>query len=663
MGESSEKKQQGGKHIFANPLEDSDDLTTVPDGVDLLDGYNSPLFSKEWRMQQPISWKEREGALLQRVDELFDEIDGEGGDQKLSRQEVQKKLEADDLLREYMSLTGRPTTAIFDELDANGDDEISRDEFRKLLTARGHSYSIRWLEEQVVWHELQNRTAGMNDDVERDLRTGKLVSCRDLGHPHPSWCLVFSMLKDEEGRTTDFVSNECAELCNRMWAANLSVDMRRSLDKDEVLILVGISNRILRAEAQEMPLLRMRLAKTKGTICYNESYHEHYTQYTRHLLGETGDMFVFDEDGKPTEDFAGEEYTTIWTSAVKQQVIHHRMLSKGIDLETRIAMPSLKKQISTCRKRVNHGKMMRAQRLKSLLTAAGAFRLRCDEIMGDRVALLAKQCLADPTFTLYPDEAMYSGTPVRQANGVVNDRESTLVPGKVAQIARMQLKVCNEHMLANGLPVLTYADLNEALSELETYHAPGGRGQGEQFVGSLQMMFPLHDEEELHFLRDNWGSWSLMFKVNVKAKPVEGGNTLAMGHPGLIEQPVRFLGVPTGFLHQPIDEIRDYFGDGTAMYFSWLEMYAKALWVASIFGIPTMLNQWISAGGVVRTVYTLFSSLVVTTNALGAEVEYGIIAGGVSIRRTKTLSPCGTAFGCPFGPWCSCRYGNGERQS
>eukprot|EP01043_Picozoa_sp_COSAG02_P088922 COSAG02_NODE_25962_length_644_cov_1.139450_2_plen_130_part_01 len=130
MGDSSEKKQQDGEQIVANPLEDAADLTTVPDGVDgLLSRYNSPLFSKEWRMRQPISWKERHAALLQRVDELFDEIDGEGGDQKLSRQEVQKKLEADDQLEEYMTLTGRPTTAIFDELDANGDGEIRRDEF------------------------------------------------------------------------------------------------------------------------------------------------------------------------------------------------------------------------------------------------------------------------------------------------------------------------------------------------------------------------------------------------------------------------------------------------------------------------------------------------------------------------------------------------------
>jgi len=50
-------------------------------------------------------------------------------------------------------------------------------------------------------------------------------------------------------------------------------------------------------------------------------------------------------------------------------------------------------------------------------------------------------------------------------------------------------------------------------------------------------------------------------------------------------------GIPTGFLYQPIDQIRDYFGDGTAMYFSWLETYTKALIYAGAFGMITQINQ------------------------------------------------------------------------
>ena len=55
------------------------------------------------------------------------------------------------------------------------------------------------------------------------------------------------------------------------------------------------------------------------------------------------------------------------------------------------------------------------------------------------------------------------------------------------------------------------------------------------------------------------------------------GETLAWGHPQntLIKQ-------TPGFLYQPIDEMRDYFGEQVTMYFSWLGLYTKALASLSI---------------------------------------------------------------------------------
>jgi hypothetical protein len=606
-------------------------LAVTEGGVaEILETYTSPLYDKSWRMKQPQKWEDRRTALVNRVSELFTKIDGpaHGGemDGKLTRAELEDKLMCDDELENYMVLCGRDTKNIFNEIDGNHDGLVSREEFHEILTARGHSYSIAWLEEQVVWHERAAREKGMNDDVERDEHTGELVSCRDLGHPHPSLCLLLSVQEDDEGQPTRFVTNETAELCNRLWAAGLSVDMRMSVDKCEVMVLIGISNMILREEAQEMSSLRMRLTKTKGMIEYEPDYHEYYTRQKRHLLGMSGDMFVFDEKGKVTDEFAGEEYTTVWTSALKQQVIKHRMKSKGLDVETRMRLASLDHQLATCRKRVDKGLMMRAQRLKELLTGAGAFRLHCDEIMGNHIDLLARQCLADSTFTMYPDSEMYEGEPVRQENGVVDDSQSKLKPGGTARMARMQMKACDEHLIAAGLPTLQYDDIRQVIDELETYHAPGGAGHGEIFVGSLQMVLPLHDEEELSLLRKHWGSWGLMFKMVYKVKPNEGEFTLAKGDPALLEVSTKYWElIPTGFLHQPIDEIRDYFGDGTGMYFSWLEVYTKALAMASIFGIPTMFNQWLSEGGVVST----YSS---STTSISNPVQLYIIAVAISLN-------------------------------
>ena len=50
-------------------------------------------------------------------------------------------------------------------------------------------------------------------------------------------------------------------------------------------------------------------------------------------------------------------------------------------------------------------------------------------------------------------------------------------------------------------------------------------------------------------------------------------------------------------MYQPLDEIRDYFGDDNAIYFSWLATYTRALGFAGIWGTITMVEQWV---GVLR---------------------------------------------------------------
>ena len=46
---------------------------------------------------------------------------------------------------------------------------------------------------------------------------------------------------------------------------------------------------------------------------------------------------------------------------------------------------------------------------------------------------------------------------------------------------------------------------------------------------------------------------------------------------------------PANLTYQPLEEIRDYFGDGIGMYFSWLGTYTKALFAMSILGNVVML--------------------------------------------------------------------------
>ena len=51
-------------------------------------------------------------------------------------------------------------------------------------------------------------------------------------------------------------------------------------------------------------------------------------------------------------------------------------------------------------------------------------------------------------------------------------------------------------------------------------------------------------------------------------------------------------------MYQPLDEIRDYFGDDNAIYFSWLATYTRALGFAGIW-VGLCVRGWERLGSVV----------------------------------------------------------------
>ena len=524
----------------------------------ILSGYTSPLFRDDdhpdsWQTRQPQRWEERHAQLHRKVQRLFDEID-DSGDGKLSAEEVARKLVDDDELEEYMTLSGRSTRHVFEQIDADHDGSVTREEFAAIMNARGHTFTVEWLEEQVVWHAAQLKRDKMNCDLVWN-EFGQLVPGEtDYGHPVPAFLMLFELQEGPEGPGGDqyFLSNETVSLCQRMWHAKLSIDIRLSVDGGEIMVLVGIPNVIMQDEARSMPELRMRLAKTKGMTEYNQGFHESYAQFERHTLGDGGLVY---KDRRLTQ-FAGFAYQTPWTSALRQQVIKHRMADFGVDLETRMHIPPLKAILVKLAKRHKKRDKMRSNSLKQLLTAAGAYRENCGEIMGDEVAMLAAQVLADPFFTCYPDEELWI-TPPTLIDGKLEG--GIELAGAGPRLKRLQKKVCDEHLVANGLPLLGYDDIGEVLEQIQSYHAADGPGAGENFVGTLQMYIPLHDQEELRFLRKRWGSWGLMFAVFRHEKPNEGYGSLALMDPANEAKFVHAYGVPLGFLYQPIDEIRDYF--------------------------------------------------------------------------------------------------------
>ena len=534
---------------------------SVNSGADGARTYVSPVFrNKEdpdaWHVREPKKWQHRHDEMELKIRELFEDIDADK-DGRVSFEELAKKLRDDDEVEKYMVLSGRSTVDIFEQIDANSDGHVSQEEFVRILHAPGHTFTVEWLEEQIVWHYERIQEDHLNNELFRNEFGQMVPSEKSLGHPTPVFLLLFELRKEKraDGRVVHFLSNEAASLCQRLWSAQLSLDMRRSVDENEIMILIGIPNSIMQDQARDMPDLRVRLATTKGMVAYDQEFHEYYAMFDRHTLGDSGEVFLPERTGGQVE-FAGIPFKTRWTSALRQQAIRHRMEEFGVDVESRMHLPSLGVLLSRVMRKTKRRGKLRANRIKDLLTAAGGFRENCASIMGNDVALLSAQVLAHPHGTYYPTEEMWSTAPVCSGGRWHGGIE---VHGKEAKLKRRQQQVCNEHMAAHKLPLCTYETITAALGSVASYHSPGGPGVGEQFVGTLRMFIPLHDQEELHYLTEHWASWGLMFRFARKARPNEGQYGLAMADPKNEQQPVLFGGIPMGILYQPIDEIRDYF--------------------------------------------------------------------------------------------------------
>ena len=148
-----------------------------------------------------------------------------------------------------------------------------------------------------------------------------------------------------------------------------------------------------------------------------------------------------------------------------------------------------------------------------------------------------------------------------------------------------------------GAPdALTYDHVVDCVSILERWR--DGRGRKEIWFGTLAAYFPLHLENELKYLKNEWGNPKMLFSGSIigynpegepKEREVEGEepevehNTM-----GAAKNRLQVHRFPLSLVYQPIEEIRDYFGDDVGLYFSWLGVYTKALFVMSLTGLVVM---------------------------------------------------------------------------
>jgi hypothetical protein len=142
-----------------------------------------------------------------------------------------------------------------------------------------------------------------------------------------------------------------------------------------------------------------------------------------------------------------------------------------------------------------------------------------------------------------------------------------------------------------GLEVLTYHDCHRVFFELTRWL--DSQGRTEKFTGSLKAHFPLHYHRELQFFRVKWANSRLLRRVFMLEKDNEGKFTRMAYY---CDDPAgdgseKVTKRQWAYAYQPIDEIRDYFGDSVALYFCWLGCYVKALVFPAVVGVlVTLVN-------------------------------------------------------------------------
>ena len=128
--------------------------------------------------------------------------------------------------------------------------------------------------------------------------------------------------------------------------------------------------------------------------------------------------------------------------------------------------------------------------------------------------------------------------------------------------------------------------------------------------GSLKNCFPLHYEEELNQLKLKWGSFSGRFFMSccggwLHSEPVGHyiGSFTARRYDN--HEALMMFGAH----YQPLDEIRNYFGDHVALYFAWAGLYTSKLVAPAVLGCFTMAGNYMGDGGVEDNPLTLFYSI------------------------------------------------------
>jgi hypothetical protein len=415
------------------------------------------------------------------------------------------------------------------------------------------------------------------------------------------------------------ISHEAWMACEKIVTADLCLRHAIPIDGKTLIIAVGAPHGVLVDEAQQMKLL-MRMQETKGTMEFHQDLLRYYA--TRHgglneyrkgppmVVNEQGEEvpdpkyptdlyhqgahleqrdenqleehWKYDEDLTPEQLAVREKnYQKVFTSAIAQRLVMNRLQRLGrYDPDHSMQLASQKGTGDKapdfrCLNHVSNRSVVKhrdipASMLHDLLTLFGGYRPQNQAVFpmarGEPViAHIAKQVQADDQFIL-------------KTTGLDSHKKS--------------------HGAADAL---TYEHIVDTVNILERWRE--GKGREEVWFGTLASYFPLHVESELSYLKSEWGNPKMLLKTNLvgynaESEPRElddadsaDGKVLEFNTLGAARNTRAEHKFPVSLWYQPLEEIRDYFGDDVGLYFAWLGTYTQALLLQSTLGMLVMCYQ------------------------------------------------------------------------
>ena len=454
------------------------------------------------------------------------------------------------------------------------------------------SNTIGWLEDHI---KRSNPEYVYHKATEADVK------------PWMAWALEFdlpaydaSMVKagQNEGKEYDRrdtpIAHQTWTIVEQLAACELFLDFEVSFDGSKIILLVGAPYETLANEAH-FTRIKLRMQETKGQLKFDKGL-THFYACNHGGLNEFGERGWTRRDpsravgwsaGENADEDAGVRqlrYENVFASAVKQRLVYSRMKRVGnVDMDQVVNCPTPDTTIKTVAGLVTRRKAVPCRKIYEMLLSVGAFRPNAANVFPKMqgqaaVAELGDFCLEDPNFVISPQGLASSK--------ITGDKQPT------------------------------YELVNMVVKILTSWRSKSGPGRQEEFVGQLNAFFPLHDDAELAYLMSQWGNFGCLFKPNIVGYNPEAEPALIDRGPPKMEEANTFgsdlnipheHAIPWSWLYQPIDEIRDYFGDDVALYFSWIGMYTSALFLLAFFGIGVMALQPVY-GGVDNNPMTLMYS-------------------------------------------------------